>query len=601
MTGVRVSQDGGSGGGGAGYTSSEDSSGSQPQLKDQSAGNGNGGRRPSAILRAWKNRRASNSQASQASPTSGGRRKSSALTRVLPVPLTRGGGGGVGRVDEYSLSSTRTSSTDDTRRRSLSIICRGDRESDDEFDSHTIPRHSNALHTTQKVGEGGEGGVTAAMAIRDTWLYGTHQWQKDGRRGSVSTVATSPSFSRHLPRKSFSGVMSAVGLDVEEQQIRIKSIRGKHGGGDGESVVSLSLTEEIALYTDDVGRPSANSSSSTGQSSRYTPPRGMGWTTGQERVGGMGGGGGGMVWKMPNWNNPSKLPELSPAPAIMIADPFASIRPLSQDLVGGLGMQRVESGSLDPVIPPVPASSPNLEHDGAEGVGGMQWNTTSPFHPNLHHRPSVVQEERSPTATNFPPSPSSPITEQVRRRATTYYDASSLLPVVDELPTSPSGPDFFIPHSPRSPRSPKSPRSFGHSEPSYALRKRESYSLPRPPAGYHSPKDTGGEGEGEEEIPTPRLVSMDFSSSPMSSNFAPETPTNIPTTFPALHNTEFDGGDETIQAQLTEGEKAQREEGEDLHTQFCSVLLLDLGNGTTIPLSPSPGVERADPFSLLAH
>ncbi|PWY98029.1 hypothetical protein BCV70DRAFT_39343 [Testicularia cyperi] len=36
---------------------------------------------------------------------------------------------------------------------------------------------------------------------------------------------------------------------------------------------------------------------------------------------------------------------------------------------------------------------------------------------------------------------------------------------------------------------------------------------------------------------------------------------------------------------------------ESLSKQFCSVLLLDLGNGTAVPMSPSPNTERPDPFS----
>lgn len=598
VTSVRVSQDGGSGSG-AGYTNSEDSSAGSNLIPTQTQANAGHGRRPSALFKAWKNCRGSSSaqQPPAAVPGGGGRRKSSALTRVLPTPIARGVAG-VGRVDEHSLASPRTSSNDDTRRRSLSIICRGDRDSDDELDPHQTPRHSNAIAAAAGAGQGER--VTAAMAIRDTWLYASHQWTKDGRKGSVSTVATSPSYSQHLPSKRFSGAV--VGLDMEEQQIRFKALRAKAGGGDAESVVSLSLTEEIALYTSDVGRRSANSSSSTGQSSRYTPPKRTGWT----------GGEGGMVWNMPNWSAPPpRLPELSPAPAMMIADPFASVRPMSQVSEGAAasaGMQRVESGSLDPALSPIPASSPSLEIGGGGqgeargGEGGMQWNTTSPFSPNpLSHRPSMLQEDHSPTAPNFPPSPVSPVAEDTRRRATTYYDASSLLPVVDELPSSPSNHDFYLP---RSPRSPKSPKSFGHSEPSYALRRRESYSLPRPPPGYQVNRDSEAQEAAEEEMPTPRLVSMDFSSSsPMSSNFAPETPSNVAATFPEVHGDGFGEGDVTIKPNSEGlGGEGKAEEGDDLHAQFCSVLLLDLGNGTAIPLSPSPGVEaRADPFTLLAH
>lgn len=237
--------------------------------------------------------------------------------------------------------------------------------------------------------------MTAAMAIRDTWLYSSHQYSKDGRKGSVRTVATSPSCSQHLPRKSFSGV-GTVGLHMEndERQQRVKGMR-KEAGADADSVVRLSLTEEIALYTtDDRNRRSADSSSSTAQSSRYSPPKG---------VPGAGEGGmGGMTWNMPNWNTAApRLPELSPAPSIMIADPFAKAPPLS--VVAGAEMQRVESGSLDPVLSPIPASSPSLENGDGEEQAGLQWDTTSPFTPSLNHRPSMVAETHSPTAPNFPP------------------------------------------------------------------------------------------------------------------------------------------------------------------------------------------------------
>ncbi|KAJ1019732.1 hypothetical protein NDA13_005957 [Ustilago tritici] len=358
-----------------------------------------GVRRPSALFKAWKSRRGSASTATtqQAQVAAvGGRRKSSALTGFLPTS-TLARGGGVGRVDKHSLppSSTRASSSDDTRRRSLSIICRGHRDSDDEevvMESHTTPRHS-----TNPGGARGGGAVTAAMAIRDTWLYSSHQYSKDGRKGSVSTVATSPSYSQHLPRKSFSGV-GTVGLHMEndERQQRVKGMR-KEAGADADSVVSLSLTEEIALYTtDDRNRRSADSSSSTGQSSRYSPPKGVPGAGEGEM--------GGMTWNMPNWNTAApRLPEQSPAPAIMIADPFAKAPPLS--VVAGAEMQRVESGSLDPVLSPIPASSPSLENDDGEEQAGLQWDTTSPFTPSLNHRPSMIAENHSPTAPNSPPLP----------------------------------------------------------------------------------------------------------------------------------------------------------------------------------------------------
>ncbi|SOV03473.1 uncharacterized protein UDID_06685 [Ustilago sp. UG-2017a] len=346
VTGVRMSQDGP-----GGYTSSEESGGTNPHPQTHTPPTASSGvRRPSALFKAWKSRRGSATTATtqQAQVAAvGGRRKCSALTGFLPTS-TLARGGGVGRVEKHSLppSSTRASSSDDTRRR----------------------------------GARGEA-VTAAMAIRDTWLYSSHQYSKDGRKGSVSTVATSPSCSQHLPRKSFSGV-GTVGLHMEndERQQRVKGMR-KEAGADADSVVSLSLTEEIALYTtDDRNRRSADSSSSTAQSSRYSPPKGI--------PGAGEGGMGGMTWNMPNWNTAAPmLPELSPAPSIMIADPFAKAPPLS--VVAGREMQRVESGSLDPVLSPIPASSPSLENGDGEEQAGLQWDTTSPFTPSLNHRPSM--------------------------------------------------------------------------------------------------------------------------------------------------------------------------------------------------------------------
>ncbi|TKY88970.1 hypothetical protein EX895_002211 [Sporisorium graminicola] len=141
--------------------------------------------------------------------------------------------------------------------------------------------------------------------------------------------------------------------------------------------------------------------------------------------------------------------------------------------------------------------------------------------------------------------------------------------------------------------------------------RRTSYSLPRPPPGYE-PADSAAppptapaavaydfdtddaEEQQAHNAPTPRLVGLEFgeaSASPMSSNFEPETPGNVVATFAELQH-----GVAREKAKV-----AREEEGEDLHAQFCSVLLLDLGNGTAIPLGASPGVEpRPDPFTLLA-
>ncbi|SPO31130.1 uncharacterized protein UTRI_05225_B [Ustilago trichophora] len=690
---VRLSQDGS----GGGYTSGEDvassgSSGNAAQalpsraISATTAGHGHA-KRPSAMFKAWKARRTSNSTPGAPSPFlaspvasntgfAQGRRKSSALTRVLQTSLRNGSmtnfASSSNRLNEHTLSSSLPSEESDPRRRSLSIVCRGDRDSAEMERLPSLdqtPRHSS--------------GVTAAMAIRDTWLYGAHQWTPDGRKGSVSTIATPPTYSSYAPpvgRKSISGPSAstvAVGLDEEDQRIqhqqlqeRMRQLRRKGGassasnndigvsGGlmaDSVSVVSLSLTEEIALYTSDVqvveknagkARRSANSSAGNASMTRGNSAKR---------------GNGAFVGNLPDWGAPPttqrigmvggmpRLPELSPAPAIMIADPFSRITTQSQGWgLNGLAereeegaksasMQRVESGSLDPVLSPFPASSPGLAHTPTSDVaasdghssgqlaGGVQWsqpqwNAASPFRPDAptlpprsSHRPSLAatfnDDDQSPTAPNFPPpSPN----EDVRRRDTTYYDASPL-PIVDELPTSPTA-EFrpaTLPRTPRSPRSPKSPKSFGTSETNYEIlaRRRTSYSLPRPPPGYgssssiHSANDQ--DEESSEHMPTPRLVSTDFgetsSSSPLSSNFAPETPSNVAATFP-----EF-GGDVTWKAhkrrEMMVGEMAEEEsEGDDLHEQFCSVLLLDLGNGTAIPLSPSPGPEpRPDPFALLAH
>lgn len=161
------------------------------------------------------------------------------------------------------------------------------------------------------------------------------------------------------------------------------------------------------------------------------------------------------------------------------------------------------------------------------------------------------------------------------------------------------------------------------------MQRRTSYSLPRPPPGYESSiqQQQRGDDAESDSVPTPRLVENDFveaSASPLSVNFAPETPSNVPGTFPIRFHgeqlmeegeeEEGRGGDVTITGKRSKRggvlvmEPPHREEGEeeeggvdDLHAQFCSVLLLDLGNGTAIPLSPSPGTEpRPDPFTLLA-
>lgn len=644
-----------------GYTSSDDAgsssgSGSRPSqttaattVGSSSASNGGERRRPS-IFKAWKARRTSHSTQGQqpssplvSPPTSmgyaQGRRKSSALTRVLAPQL--GQHLSQSRVDEHSISDG-----SDSRRRSLSIVCRGERESE-ELDRMPPPPGPDQ---TPKQSE-----VTAAMAIRDTWLYGAHQWNPDGRKGSISTVATSPSHSQFAaPRKSISA-RSAVGLDTEDQQLqhqhlqqRLRQLRRREGNtsgdataaavedyslaaeqDDAESVVSLSLTEEIALYTTDVQTVEHN----TEMARRRSLANGQSGSGGNSQPNSARSANGAFMWSMPDWN-PLRLPELSPAPQVLIADPFA------------VEMQRVESGSLDPVLSPIPAYSPTYltpEQGPSPNVTPVaetaeaaaiqwnqpQWNAASPFRPDATVLPTVSElqrtqrgpsysgglhytdeSNRSPTAPNFP--------EEAKRRATTYYDASPL-PVLDEIPGSPATkrqskrPTSSKSGSPKSgsPKSPRSPRTFGTSESSYELnllrspggRKRNgSYSLPRPPPGYEQMilEQETREG-GEEEMPTPRLVSGEFgeaSASPLSSIFAPETPSNVVTNFP-----DAIGGEEGVKgrnrkAVVMEGE----EQGDDLHEQFCSVLLLDLGNGTALPLMPSPGTEdRPDPFMLLAH
>ncbi|GAC93230.1 hypothetical protein PHSY_000793 [Pseudozyma hubeiensis SY62] len=591
-------------------------------------------RRPSAIFKAWKNRRASQSNQASArdastTPTAstGVRRTSFAVSRVLTPSALRNT-----KRDDGSISS------DDTRRRSLSIVCRGERESN-ELD----PTADRTMYTAPLQTNATANGVTAAMAIRDTWLYASHQYTADDRKGSVSTIATSPTYSNHVPpkpvfgRKSISGVTApvAVGLDVEDQRLQHESLqqrlekKGK-GQDDGVSVVSLSLTEEIALYTTDVetveknaGRARASVSGASGG------------------VDGVAQGGAPFVWNLPVWNAEAingrgtnvggdaegRLPELSPAPAVMIADPF-------DGLSTSADMQRTESGALDPALSPLPSRSPSSRTPSSEmaSIGHHasrrtstvqfatpQWNTASPFRPDapllspsvvISHRPSIAAsnsyhsaQDHSPTSLDFPPSsprsaPSSKI-DAAARRGTTYYDASSL-PIVDEMPPSPTmqpAQDIVLPA--RSPASPVSVRSFGHSETSFemrSLRRRTSYSLPRPPPGYEQTKLFEEEEESEEHAPTPRLLSAEFEStcSPLSSSFEPETPGVDGTT-------SFPSGISGAEEEESKGRKVD-DAGDDLHAQFCSVLLLDLGDGRAIPLGHSPGIEpRADPFALSAH
>uniref|UniRef100_V5F0U2 Uncharacterized protein n=2 Tax=Kalmanozyma brasiliensis (strain GHG001) TaxID=1365824 RepID=V5F0U2_KALBG len=371
------------------------------------------------------------------------------------------------------------------------------------------------------------------MAIRDTWLVSE-------RKGSVSTLATSPS-SSFAPRKS----ISAMGLDTEDQlsqhlslQERLRQIREKRlpeEADDTESVVSLSLTEEIALYTTDVQTVEANA----GRARRSVGNAEM--------------AGSPFVWNLPDWGNGrlERLPELSPAPELVIADPFARSRRGT-----AISMQRGESGMLDPVLSPVPAYSPTVisSEDASLGHGeGVQWSTASPFGAP---RPSLAQtsswysaEDHSPTSPGFPPasplppSPVSPLPVESLRSRTAEMRASL-------RPTSTA-------------RSPHSPRSFGISETSYEMRatSRLSYSHPRPPVDYESEN-------GSQYSATPRLVGADWGGSPMSSLFECQTP----------HQAMFD---------VTE---AKEEDGEDLHEQFCSVLLLDLGDGRTVGLGGERGL-----------
>ena len=527
------------------------------------------GRRPSAILRAWKGRRGSHSQSRSApSPPTGfapGRRKSSALTRVLQPSAFRTHPTTTARVDEHSLSNQES----DSRRRSLSIVCRGDRTS----------AELDAKQRAESIQQPSGGAKTAAMAIRDTWLYAEHQWERNGRKGSVSTIATSPSYS--MPRKSF-----AVGLDEEGQWERKRR-------DDSSSVVSLSLTEEIALYTADAGK-----------SKQESVPSGAVDRTDTE-----------VPFRMPDWSGSrrrSTLPMLSAAPAVMIADPFS---------LQSSGMQRMESGAVDPMLNAVhtPTSQGASVGHGSLGrrsstvVEGIQWSTpqwnvASPFNPDATKVSISTSfaaacesaansayhsvDDQSPTAPNFPPpaiavvQPSVAV-QDAKRRATAYYDASPL-PIVDEVPRSPTS-EFPLPpsrstatitrtpRSPRSPLSPKLPKSFGHSEAFElgTLQRRKSYSLPRLAAGHTLPQQQQQQQQYDDDasshVPTPRLVGLEFGEtapSPMSSNFEPQTPSGAAATFPALVDD-------------------KRGVEEDLHAQFCSVLLLDLGDGRAMRLSES--------------
>ncbi|CDR98565.1 hypothetical protein [Sporisorium scitamineum] len=407
------------------------------------------------------------------------------------------------------------------------------------------------------------------MAIRDTWLYGEHRWRGDGRKGSGSTVAVSPIGGGDglmaVGRKSFLVAATAVGLDEEDQQIqRQQRLRGMGSkrvvGGDAVSVVSLSLTEEIALYTSDVKAveynasrartnahgidswPAAKPNSGTGRRNTATAAN----TNNANSNSNSNGGAGAFAWNIPDWTCPAttgktrgsqaglpRLPERSPAPALMITDLFSKISTFPQpdeESPNSAPMQRVESGSLDPTLSPQPAYSPTLLTPISKGASDghssphqhrhssalpssstlhwsqPQWNTASPFRPDApahpsdpSRRPSFATtsyhdaEDQSPTAPNFPPaSPQAAVVHSAaaadaevdaaaeKRRATTYYDAS-WLPAVQEVPSSPTTelpiatrvlqPTSPSLRSPLSPKSPKSLRSFGHSETPYELRR----------------------------------------------------------------------------------------------------------------------------------
>ncbi|CBQ69075.1 conserved hypothetical protein [Sporisorium reilianum SRZ2] len=601
---VRLSQDGYTSGSEEALSSSNGSS--SRAVVEHKAAQAAHGRRPSAIFKAWKAKRGSQSTQGSAPQPSGtvapaspssaatpafstgfapGRRKSSALTRVLQPSALRNNNSTTPRVDEHhSLASSDSAATaNDSRRRSLSIVCRGERESDELERASVDPGYASG------------GKVTAAMAIRDTWLYGEHQWTADGSKGSVSTLATSPTQSNPplsaMGRKSFSvAATTALGLDEEERHIQKQRMRerrflGSHASSsDAASVVSLSLTEEIALYTSDVQavEHSTSRARTTTNSTSVAPARRN--TAATLTSSNSAAAAGAFVWNLPDWTSKPRGSNAGVAPRLPELTLASRQREGADEAGESAGMQRVESGSLDPVLSPVPAYSPSLPAAAGVQWAQPQWNAASPFRPDAPAQPATHRasfatsywdaEDQSPTAPNFPPAAAD---DESRRRATTYYDASAL-PIVQEMPSSPT-PASHV-------------RSFGHTafHEMHSVQRRTSYSHPRPPPRYEpasppAPQLAEYDFDDDEHVPTPRLVGLELgepSASPLSSNFAPDTPASVVATFG--------------------GQGKREDEGEDLHAQFCSVLLLDLGDGTAIPLSPSPGAEpRPDPFALLAY
>lgn len=664
-------------------------------------------RRPSAFLRAWKIRRTSHSTQSPLAPQQShlvssptcsasacatGRRKSSALTRVLTPSAFRTNASP--RVDQHARVST-LSDDHSGRRRSLSIVCRGERDSDDLDPVDRIACVASSSGAPDRLGTASA--VTAAMAIRDSWLYSSER-----AYGSASTITTWSAQSNGVSINSQSSVgckslsapwITAVGLDVEDAQIqlehqkqRLRNLRQQCASGAkwrshsaGVSVVSLSLTEEIALYTSDVHtvetntRPARTTTGATSSADDACMARSHSVAT--------------IAGRQANKNRhvpdpeaqefacSSSLPDRrdtvqriargtsvgaaearlaaqSAAPAVTIADAFSRFNLASQqgidDMQRRIERQRVESGSLDPVFSRLAARSPSLhtptsEAAASDGHGARlssdatriqwqtpQWNSASPFRPDAptlfsasstsQPHPSVAASasyysthDQSPTSSDFPPAATSVVgtvvatnNEPFQRRATTYYDASAL-PAVEQVRVSSIA---QVAHTTSDAIAPRSPTA------SLEMRtgRRCSFSLPRSPPGYEhmithacvSAAAAAAVGSNDDEelacshAPTPRLMSLENDAvSPLSSNFEPETP-SVSAIFPAS----ISGDVEKLSysASSHSGLQNHMDGLDDLHAQFCSALLLDLGNGTTIPLSPSPGTDpRQDPFALLAH
>lgn len=92
-------------------------------------------------------------------------------------------------------------------------------------------------------------GAAISPRIADTWIYSPHQWRPDGQKGTYEPP---------------------LGLDDELQRLSPSSLRARNDNDeDAKSVISMSLTEEIALYlpknqaTPSASRPSSETFSWT--------------------------------------------------------------------------------------------------------------------------------------------------------------------------------------------------------------------------------------------------------------------------------------------------------------------------------------------------